>query len=82
MLVVKYARCIDDRTIPGVYITDMDGDTIDVNLRNFGILFTFIQDGDKPGSIKYLGTSDRYNYYEVSIDEQDWEKLQNHDFTW
>ena len=81
-MLVKFASCFDPHTDNGCYVTDMDGDTIDVSPRNFGVLFSLIHYGHKPGSIKYLNSSDRYNYYEVEVTEQDWEKLQNQDFTW
>ncbi len=69
-LVVKFASCING----GGYVTDMDGNTIDVS-NKFETLFTAIRYGKKPGSITYMGCSRNHSHYEVELTKQDWEKL-------
>jgi hypothetical protein len=75
-LVVKFASCINSN---GGYVTDMDGNTIDVSRNNFEILFTKIRYGKKPGSITYMGCSRNHSHYEVELTRQDWEKLNDND---
>jgi hypothetical protein len=73
-LVVKFASCING----GGYVTDMDGNTIDVS-NNFEILFTAIRYGKKPGSITYMGCVSNHSHYEVEVTREDWEKLNDND---
>ena len=75
-LVVKFASCINNAH--GGYVTDMDGNTIDVS-NKFETVFTQIRYGKKPGSITYMGCSRNHSHYEVELTKQDWEKLNDND---
>ena len=74
-LVVKFASCINSN---GGYVTDMDGNTIDVS-NKFETLFTQIRYGKKPGFITYMGCSRNHSHYEVEVTREDWEKLNDND---
>jgi hypothetical protein len=73
-IVVKFASCING----GGYVTDMDGNTIDVS-NKFETLFTQIRYGKKPGFITYMGCSRNHSHYEVEVTREDWEKLNDND---
>jgi len=65
---IFYAANID-HTCTGCYAYDEDETYLDATL--VGTIVTFINYGWKPGTVKLVGSNDRYCYYEVQVEDME-----------